>query len=131
MQTKRISTAFERDLSNRRRSILQDLNFSLASDPVSSKITRSQQDVPLMSNLTFLDRASLTLIFAANVLGTSSSFLFSQTTNATVLGRVNDSAGAVMRGVSVSVKNLDTGVTQSAVTDGSGQFRVGNLSIGN
>ena len=56
--------------------------------------------------------------------------LFFQGTTTTVLGTVTDSGGAIMTGVAVRVKNVDTGVSQSAVTDGAGQFRVGNLSIG-
>src|SRR5437867_4560331 len=84
-----------------------------------------------MSSLKILARASVGFVLALHVLRTGSTFLFSQATNATVLGTVTDSAGAVVPGVSVRVKNVDTGVTQSAVTDGAGQFRLGNLSIGN
>ena len=84
-----------------------------------------------MSNLTIFARASLVSILAWSLSGTGAMNLFSQATQATVLGTVTDSAGAVMTGVSVRVKNIDTSVSQSAVTDGAGQFRVGNLSIGN
>src|SRR5512147_2560473 len=84
-----------------------------------------------MSNLTVLARASLGFLLVLRVLGTESTLLFAQTTNATVFGTVTDSVGAVVPGASVHVKNVDTGVTQSAVTDGAGQFRVGNLLIGN
>ena len=83
-----------------------------------------------MSSLKILARACLCFLVALEVFGTGSSFLFSQTANATVLGTITDSIGAVMQGVSVHVRNIDTGVTQSVVTDGAGQFRVGNLSIG-
>ena len=83
-----------------------------------------------MSNLKILARASLGFLLALQVLGTGSTILFSQTANA-VLGTVTDSAGAVMPGASVRVRNIDTGVTQSAVTDGAGRYRVANLSIGN
>jgi hypothetical protein len=83
-----------------------------------------------MANLTILARASLASLVALQILGTGTTILFSQATNATVLGTVTDSANAVMPGVSMRVKNIDTGVIQSAVTDDAGHFRVGNLSIG-
>src|SRR5262245_50157019 len=84
-----------------------------------------------MSNLTIFARASSVLLLASTLFGTGAMNLFSQAAQATVLGMVTDSANAVMPGVSVRVKNLDTSVSQSAVTDDAGQFRVGNLSIGN
>src|SRR5262245_42073979 len=84
-----------------------------------------------MSKLTIFARASLVFLFASSLAGTGTMNLFSQAAQATVLGTVTDSAGAVMMGVSVRARNIDTGVAQSAVTDGSGQFLVGNLSVGN
>src|SRR5215831_4264140 len=83
-----------------------------------------------MSSLTSSLRKSFGffLVLHVSVIGST---LFSQATNATVLGTVTDSAGAVVPGVSVRVKNIDTDATQSAVTDGAGRFRVSSLSIGN
>jgi hypothetical protein len=83
-----------------------------------------------MSRSTLLARAVRRFVLVAHVLAIGISVLFSQATNSTVLGTVTDSAGAVMQDVLVRVKNIDTGTTQSVVTDGTGQFRVGNLSIG-
>jgi Carboxypeptidase regulatory-like domain len=83
-----------------------------------------------MFNPRILARVLLTFIAALFIAAADVTCLISQATNATVLGTVKDSVGAVMMGVSVRIKNIDTDVTQSAVTNGSGQFRVGNLPVG-
>src|SRR5579872_6383869 len=50
---------------------------------------------------------------------------------ATILGTVTDTSGAVLPGANVEVKNLDTGISQSAVTDAQGRYNVPQLLIGN
>src|SRR5947209_13575323 len=45
-------------------------------------------------------------------------------TEGSILGVVKDSSGAVVPGASVVVTNLETGISTSAVTDGSGFFQV-------
>ncbi len=50
---------------------------------------------------------------------------------ATVLGTVRDSGGAVLPGVSVTIRNIDTGITVNAQTDGEGNFQITNVKIGN
>ncbi|CAN5665315.1 hypothetical protein BH18ACI5_BH18ACI5_03400 [soil metagenome] len=49
---------------------------------------------------------------------------------ATVLGTVRDSTGGVVPGVSVKLKNVSTGITSDAVTDGEGNYQFGNVRIG-
>ena len=51
-----------------------------------------------------------------------------QAQSAAVEGSVVDESQALIPGVTITVTNLDTGQTRTAVTDGRGQFRV--LEIG-
>ncbi len=50
--------------------------------------------------------------------------------NASVLGTVTDSAGAVVPGASVQVKNIATGRVQEVPTDEQGRYTIANLPIG-
>ena len=84
-----------------------------------------------MFNVKIPGRASLGFLLVLQLLGTGSIILNSQATNATVLGTVTDGTGAVMPGVSIRVKNVDTGGTQSTLTDDAGRFQMPSLSIGN
>ena len=43
--------------------------------------------------------------------------------SATVLGTIKDSNGAVVAGVTVTLKNIETAITVSAQTDESGDFQ--------
>src|SRR3989442_3774673 len=54
-----------------------------------------------------------------------------QVTTATISGVVQDSSGAVIPGVSVAVKNIDTGVSRTITTDEGGRFIAPELSLGN
>src|SRR6184192_4545461 len=71
-------------------------------------------------------RAFLIAVF---ILVTASSGL-AQITSATISGTVKDQTQGVLPGVDVVVKNVDTGVTRSAVTDGSGYFTIPGLPPG-
>jgi len=51
-----------------------------------------------------------------------------QTTTATISGTVSDETKALLAGVSISVKNLDTGMIRVATTDSEGRYRVALLS---
>src|SRR5213594_2896896 len=64
------------------------------------------------------------LIFASTVAS------FAQITSATVSGTIKDQTGAVLPGVDVVVKNVDTGLTRSVVSDGNGFFTVPGLPPG-
>lgn len=50
---------------------------------------------------------------------------------ATVLGTVKDSSAAVVPGVTVTLKNIDTGIIATTQTDESGDFQFTNVKIGN
>src|SRR5215468_10196571 len=54
-----------------------------------------------------------------------------QVTTATIAGVVQDSSGAVIPGVSVAAKNLETGITRTATTDEGGRYTVPDLTLGN
>src|SRR5262245_48243460 len=56
---------------------------------------------------------------------------FAQFDSATVLGATRDSNGAAMPGVTVTLKNIDTGLSVTAQTDGDGNFQFTNVRIGN
>ena len=64
------------------------------------------------------------------VLVLASSNAFAQITSATISGTVKDQTQAVLPGVDVVVKNVDTGLTRSVVTDASGYFTIPGLSPG-
>jgi hypothetical protein len=53
-----------------------------------------------------------------------------QSDTATVLGTVKDSSGAVISGVTVTLKNIDTGISVNAETDGNGDYQFTNVKIG-
>src|SRR5512132_3386138 len=50
--------------------------------------------------------------------------------NADLRGTVSDESGAVLPGVSVSIKGVETGVTRTSVTDASGSFSAPSLLPG-
>src|SRR5437660_2434756 len=54
-----------------------------------------------------------------------------QVTNGTILGVVQDSTGAVIPGVSVTVKSLATGIGRAAVSDEGGRYTIPDLTLGN
>src|SRR5258706_16090036 len=54
-----------------------------------------------------------------------------QVTTGTILGVVQDSTGAVIPGVSVTVKNLNTGNTRTVITDEGGRYTIPDLTLGN
>ncbi|HXR99720.1 MAG TPA: carboxypeptidase regulatory-like domain-containing protein, partial [Pyrinomonadaceae bacterium] len=71
-------------------------------------------------------RIALTLLFIALLSLTISA----QTFRGTILGTVTDPAGALMPGAKVTVKNLNTGLERSTVTDDAGNYTVAELPIG-
>src|SRR5262245_50380514 len=56
---------------------------------------------------------------------------FAQFDSATVLGAIRDSGGAAVPGVTVTLRNIDTGISVTAQTDGDGNFQFTNVRIGN
>jgi hypothetical protein len=61
----------------------------------------------------------------------TASTAWAQFDTATVLGTIKDLNGAVMPGVTVTLRNIDTGIAVSAQTDGEGNYQFTNVKIGN
>ena len=61
----------------------------------------------------------------------SSSPLHAQTFRGTILGTVTDSSGGAVPGATVTIKNLDTGLTRTVVTSDDGSYSAPELPIGN
>src|ERR1043166_248663 len=53
-----------------------------------------------------------------------------QTVTGRIVGPIHDAQGAVIPGLSVSAKNLETGAERTAVSDESGGFIVTNIPAG-
>jgi carboxypeptidase family protein/TonB-dependent receptor-like protein len=64
------------------------------------------------------------------LLATTASIALAQITSATISGSIKDATGGVLPGVDVVVRNLDTGLMRSAVTDSNGYFTVSGLAPG-
>ena len=56
--------------------------------------------------------------------------LLAQAATAAVLGTVTDQSGAAVPGVAVDVKNSATGVSQTAISESRGRYRVTKLPLG-
>jgi hypothetical protein len=64
------------------------------------------------------------------LLGAGAAPAFAQFETASVLGTVRDASGAVVPGATVTLLNVDTGVTQSKPTDADGQYEFFTVRIG-
>ncbi|HEY8459592.1 MAG TPA: carboxypeptidase regulatory-like domain-containing protein, partial [Blastocatellia bacterium] len=56
---------------------------------------------------------------------------YAQFDSATVLGSIRDANGAAISGVTVTLRNIDTGLSVIAQTDSDGNFQFTNVKIGN
>src|SRR2546425_4612979 len=70
------------------------------------------------------------VVLAIALLATTASLAVAQITSATISGTIKDETGGVLPGVDVVVRNVDTGLTRSAVTDPNGYFTVPGLPPG-
>src|SRR5688572_993362 len=66
-------------------------------------------------------------IFLMNVLVTSVS---AQTAGGTIQGKVTDLTGALLPGVSVTIRNTETGITRAVLTSEVGAYSAANLQPG-
>ncbi len=73
-------------------------------------------------------RTTIALIFAIGLLPAMAVAQTAATGN--IEGVVSDATGAVLPGVTVIVKNLDTNLTREVVTDEGGRYRVSALQVG-
>src|SRR5438309_1784803 len=70
----------------------------------------------------------VTAIVATIALGTS--LVFAQTSTATILGTVRDTSGALVPGVSITVKHTESGLTRTVVSSERGGYNVPLLPVG-
>src|SRR5438477_12692847 len=70
----------------------------------------------------------VTAIVALVALGTGLSF--AQTSTATILGTVKDASGALVPGVSITVKHTESGLTRTVVSSEQGAYTVPLLPVG-
>ena len=66
-------------------------------------------------------RPVLAIVIALFVLASAA---YAQTPAASVVGRVTDASGAVLPGVTITVKNPDTNISREAVSNGSGDYTI-------
>jgi hypothetical protein len=71
---------------------------------------------------------SFCLVLAGSLAGATA---FAQFDTATVLGTVHDANGAVLPGVTITLRNIETGITANVATDADGNFQFINVKIGN
>src|SRR5438552_7978919 len=69
-----------------------------------------------------------TAIVALIALGTC--LVFAQTSTATILGVVRDTTGALVPGVNITVKHVDSGLTRTVLTGENGGYTVPLLPVG-
>ena len=58
------------------------------------------------------------------------SLVFAQTSTATILGVLKDTTGALIPGVSITIKHTDTGQTRTAISSETGDYNVPLLPVG-
>src|SRR5262245_18810244 len=56
--------------------------------------------------------------------------LMAQVTTATIFGTVKDDSGAVLPGVSVTVRHTETGKSRAVITDDEGRYKAPELDLG-
>lgn len=56
--------------------------------------------------------------------------ILAQSTTASISGAIQDEKQSVIPGATVTILNVDTGLSRTAVTDGEGRFRIVNLPVG-
>jgi len=72
-------------------------------------------------------RVVLGLLIAASLIPAS---LAAQAVTGTILGTITDTSGAVMPGTTVTLKNLNTGLTRTVTTDSAGEYTAPSLPTG-
>ena len=74
-------------------------------------------------------RCQLAVLLLASALG-SATLAAAQTTSGVIIGVITDAQGAVLPGVTLTLRNVETGFTRTAITEADGRYRVGGLPPG-
>ncbi|MBI3895656.1 MAG: TonB-dependent receptor [Acidobacteria bacterium] len=61
----------------------------------------------------------------------ASQVTMAQVTTGTILGTVSDSTGAVIPGATVTIRNVETGISRTVTSDAAGHYRAPQLGLGN
>ena len=61
----------------------------------------------------------------------SSQLIFAQVNSGTISGSVRDNSEAVIPGATVTIRNIDTGISRTVITDDQGRYRASNVALGN
>src|SRR5437016_5042480 len=77
-----------------------------------------------------LQRAATTAIAIIGVIAFGSCLVFGQGSTAAISGIVRDASGAVVPGVTVTVRHIESGLTRTAVTNETGSYSVQLLPVG-
>ena len=70
------------------------------------------------------------MIVALALAGSTTGLLSAQQIEARIVGKLVDSSGAALPGVTVTVTSAQTGATRVDVSDGTGDFAITNLGPG-
>ncbi|MGI8743943.1 MAG: TonB-dependent receptor domain-containing protein [Bryobacteraceae bacterium] len=70
------------------------------------------------------------IVWLTGILLTSLQPVQGQVVNGTILGTVRDSSGAVVSGVNITAKSLETGVSRSATSDATGAYQILSIPAG-
>ena len=68
------------------------------------------------------------ILFALLVLTTP--WMEAQQATATLAGTISDETGAILPGVDITLRNVETSATRNVITDDTGQYRVGDVAPG-
>src|SRR5215475_1812665 len=77
-----------------------------------------------------MPRRHTLIVFVVLLIAGSAPAIFGQTVTGTLSGTVIDATGAIISGVEVTAKNVDTGLTRAARTNNEGYFLVSFLPLG-
>ncbi len=61
----------------------------------------------------------------------SSQLILAQVNSGTISGLVRDDSEAVIPGATVTIRNIDTGISRTVITDDQGRYRASNVALGN
>ncbi len=75
-------------------------------------------------------KKSLRLLFISALILSSFGMAFAQSSTGSISGTVLDEKQAVIPGATVTVRNVDTGFSRTATSDGEGRYKFVNLPIG-
>src|SRR5688572_11342832 len=73
---------------------------------------------------------SLKVLFISLLMLSSFGLALAQSSTGSISGVVTDERQSVLPGATVTVKNVDTGFTRTATSDGEGRYKFVNLPIG-